>query len=57
MKQTNSQFAKENSTFIDACGRADDNRRAKRHNQRILPTIRQASKFRNGKGTAFQYKT
>ena len=57
MKQTNKQFSRENSIFIDACGRADDNRRSKGHKQRILPTVRQASKFRRGKGTAFQYKS
>ena len=57
MKQTNKQFSRENSIFIDACGRADHNRRSKGHKQRILPTVRQASKFRRGKGTAFQYKS
>ena len=57
MKQTNKQFARENSVFIDACGRADDHRRAKGSKQRILPTTRQASKFRNSKGIAFQYKS
>lgn len=40
---TNAQFAKYNQVFIDACRMAD-----------VYPSAREASKFRRGKGKAFQ---
>ena len=39
----NVQFAQENEEFIERCERVG-----------IEPTMRQASKYRNGKGLAFQ---
>jgi hypothetical protein len=44
MKLTNTQFAKTCQSFIAACQRAG-----------VEPTTRQASKFRNKKGSAFAH--
>lgn len=42
MRQTNAVFAKENRQFQDACKKAE-----------IPATARQASKYRSGKGKAY----
>ena len=43
MRLTNRQFRNESTTFKDACSQA-----------RVKPTVRQASKFINSKGIAWE---
>lgn len=42
---TNKEFAEKDEFFKNCCGKAGVN-----------PTVRQASKFRNGKGSAYKHR-
>jgi len=48
---TNAEFAEENQKFIEACEEA---RKKGKRFKKLMPTVRQASKYRNQKGMAWK---
>jgi hypothetical protein len=53
---TNAEFAKKSDWFRQACEHATTHFKNKGSDYKVLPTTRQASKFRNGKGLAYKYQ-